>query len=118
MANGPQKLQFTVGNHRYIIREHTLRKVRLKGERTSEYYSHNQVASEIHITREATFDVVIDVPALIDLIVARARSNRSGKAKLLDGLAIAKIRGKPLEIQRHIDEKPLDERYELVEQKA
>lgn len=110
----PQKLLFTVGNHRYVNREQTWRKVKLKGERGGEYYSHNQVASEIHITREATFDVVIDVPALIDLIVARARHNRSGKAKLLDGLATAKIRGKAIEIARHIDEKPLSDGYVLV----
>lgn len=110
----PEKLLFTVPNHRYSNREQRWRKVRLKGERGGEYYSHNQVAAVVDISRQATFDVVIDVPALIDLIVGRARHNKSGKAKLLDGLATATIRGKPLELGREVKQNPLDDAYEIV----
>lgn len=112
MSKGPEKLLFTVPDHRYVNTETKYRKVKYKSH--DHYYSQREIASRTHITREATFDVEVDVPAIIDLIVGRARTNKSGRAKLLDGLATAKRRGKAKELARTEQPEPLREGYEIV----
>lgn len=111
MAKGPEKLLFTAQNHRYINETTKYRKVRLIGDG---YGAHHQVSARIYTTREATFDIEVDVPAIVDLVLRRARTNKSGKAILLDGLVTAKRRGKAIEISKTEDPQPLREGYEEV----
>lgn len=112
MSKVPEKLLFTAKDHRYINETTTQRKVRLKDNHG--YSEHYEIASRIYTTKEATFDIEVDVPAIVDLVLRRARTNKSGKAVLLDGLAIAKRRGKAKELSTTVDEQPLRDSYELV----
>lgn len=116
----PKKELFTINNQIYSTFEYEHRRVRPISTRgdAHDYYSHNEHASKTVITNQATFDIVVDVPAIVNLVLRRAASNKTGKANLLDGLATAKRRGKPVVLSRVKTDIQVREGYELVEPKA
>jgi hypothetical protein len=116
MSKQPTKELWTVGPTRYTREEHTFRRVKEAGH--GHYYGYREKASTTTQTLEATFDVVVDVNAIIDLIVRRAKRNRTGRATLMDGLATAKRRGKPTVIDTRTVEHPLNAGYVLFEKDA
>jgi hypothetical protein len=116
MGKQPTKELWTVGPTRYTREEHTFRSVKERSQ--DHYYGYRERASTTTQTLEATFDVVIDVNAIIDLIVRRAKHNRTGKANLMDGLATAKRRGKPTVIDTKTVEHPLRAGTVILQEKV
>jgi hypothetical protein len=83
-----QKQRWQVPAYRWTNTEQFEQRVAQYGDR--EHYTGRFAAKERTQELEDAFEIEIDLQALIDMMVRRARSTKSGKSVLLDGLAVAK----------------------------
>ena len=80
-------------------------------------FTQSEVASHTHTMRNAGFEITIDLPAIIDVIVQRAKASKRLRATAYNGI----IKCKAVKV-KHVSERvvavPVREGYELVEPEA
>jgi hypothetical protein len=86
------------------------RKVCRKGN--TSYYQ-TEIAQKAHREYVGDFEITLDIPAIIDMIVGRAMSNSTGKARMLGGQVTVKTNGKRMVTER-VEEIPVREGYEEI----
>lgn len=85
-----RKQTFSVKDIEWKKRE-VLRTRRVKRKDESvDGYVHKEAAAYTHSVFVGDFEVTVDVPAIIDMMIGRAVYNRTGKGKMLNGLATVK----------------------------
>jgi hypothetical protein len=75
-------------------------------------YPHTEVASWVDTDFSGDFEIKIDVPTIIAMMVERAKANRTGRAKMLNGLLT--VTSKRTVIKNEITEIPVREGYRVV----
>lgn len=112
MDKNIKRVSVTLPDVQYVNHEYRYRRVR--GVANPTWGVHREVDVDVLIERVATFDVEVDLPKIIEYVLARAMSNKSGKAAMLDGMVVVKRRGAAKEIGRTERQRLMSDAYERV----